>query len=112
MILKHGRLFADQSKQDKSKTEICGDATQTKDERNENQSQTNRTFENISSTNEIELNKLTTSGQSDISTSKSSNNLSQQNPKNWTEKTFITGGLPVKSWTLSDAVTTVRKPEH
>ena len=109
--LKHGRLFADQSKHDKSKTEICGDATETKDQRKENQSQTNRTFENISSVNEIELNKLTTPGQSDISTSKSSHILLKQNTKKWTEKTFTTGALPVKSWTLSDAVTIVRKPE-
>ena len=105
--LEHGTLFADQSKHDENKTEICGDATETKDERNENQSQTNRTFENINSVNEIELNKLTTSGQSDISTSFCYNRIQ----KKWTEKTFITGGLPVKSWTLSDAVTIVRKPE-
>ena len=52
--LKHGRLFADQSKHDKSRTEICGDATETKDERNENQSQTNKTFENINSVNQFE----------------------------------------------------------
>ena len=39
--LKHGRLFADQSKHDKNKPEIRGDATEAKDERNENQSQTN-----------------------------------------------------------------------
>ena len=52
--LKHGRLYDDQSKHDKSRTEICGDATETKDERNENQSQTNRTFENINSVNQFE----------------------------------------------------------
>ena len=79
--MKHGRLFADQSKHDKSKTEIRRDATEAKDERNENQSQMNRTFENINNVNKIELNKPTTSGQSDISTSKSSHILLQQNPE-------------------------------
>ena len=79
--LKQGILFADQSKHDKIKTEIRGDATEAKDERNRNQSQTNRTFENINSVNKIELNKPTTSGQSDISTPKSSHISPQQNSK-------------------------------
>ena len=86
--LKHGRLFTDQSKHDKNKTKIRGDATEAKDERNENQSQTNRTFENINSVNEIELNKPTTSGQSDISTSKSSHILLQQNPEKMDRENF------------------------
>ena len=92
MNLKHGTFFADQSKHDKSKTEICGDATETKDERNENQSQTSRNFENISSRNEIELNKLTTSGQSDISTPKSSHFLSQQNSEKMDRENFYHWG--------------------
>ena len=109
--LKHGRLFADQSKHDKSKTEICGDVTETKDERNENQSHTNRIFENTNSVNEIELNKLTTSGQSNISTSKSSHTLLQKNPKEMDRENVYHWGLRVKSWILSDAITIVRKPE-
>ena len=92
MNLKHGRLFAEQSKHDKSKTEIRGDATEAKDERNENQSQTNRTFENINSLNEIELNKPTTSGQSDTSTSKSSHILFQQNPEKMDRENFYHWG--------------------
>ena len=94
MNLKHGRLFADQSEHDKIKTEIRGDATEAKDERNENQSQTNRTFTNINSVNKIEPKKPTTSGQSDITTPKSSHISPQQNSKKWTEKTFFTGGHP------------------
>ena len=51
--LKHGTLFADQSKHNKSKTELCDDDTETQDERSENQSQANRTFENKNSVNKI-----------------------------------------------------------
>ena len=42
--------------------------------------------------NEIELNKLTTSGQSDISTSKSSHILLQQNPKKMDRENFYHWG--------------------
>ena len=90
--LKHGRLFADQSKHDKRKTELRSDATETKDERNENQSQTNRIFENINSVNKTELNKPTTSGQSEISTSKSSYHSLQQNTEKMDRENFYHWG--------------------
>ena len=90
---KHGTLFADQSKQSKSETEIRGNATEAKDERNENQSQINRTFENKNSVNKIELSKPTTSGQSDISTSKSSHiSLEQNSNKKMDQKNFYHWG--------------------
>ena len=76
--MKHGTLFADQSKYNKSKTELVDDDTETQDARNENQSQANRTFEKKNSVNEIEQSKPTTSGQPDISTSKSSHILFQR----------------------------------
>ena len=93
--LKHGRLFTDQAKHDKIKTEIRGDANEAKDERNENQSQTNRTFENINSVNKIDFNKPILSGQSDISTPKSSHISLQQNfKKNGPRKLLSLGGYP------------------
>ena len=90
--LEHGRLFADQSKHDERKTELRSDATETKDERNENQSQTNRIFENINSVNKTELNKPTTSGQSEISTSKSSYHSLQQNTEKMDRENFYHWG--------------------
>ena len=90
--LEHGRLFADQSKHDKRKTELRSDATETKDERNENQSQTNRIFENINSVNKTELNKPTTSGQSEISTPKSSYHSLQQNTEKMDRENFYHWG--------------------
>ena len=78
--MKYGTLFADQSKRNKSKTELRDDDTETQNERNENQSQTNRIFENKNSVNKIELSEPATSGQSNISTSKSSHILLHQNP--------------------------------
>ena len=90
--LEHGRLFADQSKHDKRKTELRSDATETKDERNENQSQTNRIFENINSVNKTELNKPSTSGQSEISTSKSSYHSLQQNTEKMDRENFYHWG--------------------
>ena len=90
--MEHGRLFADQSKHDKRKTELRSDATETKDERNENQSQTNRIFENINSVNKTELNKPSTSGQSEISTSKSSYHSLQQNTEKMDRENFYHWG--------------------
>ena len=58
--LKHGTLFADQSKHYKSKTELRDDDTETQDELNENQSRANGTFENKNSVNEVEQSKPTT----------------------------------------------------
>ena len=90
--LKQGRLFADQSKHDKRKTELRSDATETKDERNENQSQTNRIFENTNSVNKTELNKSTTSGQSEITTPKSSYHSLQQNIEKMDRENFYHWG--------------------
>ena len=90
--MKHGRLFADQSKHDKRKTELRSDATETKDELNENQSQTNRIFENINSVNKTELNKPTSSGQSEISTSKLSYHSLQQNTEKMDRENFYHWG--------------------
>ena len=90
--LKHGRLFADQSKHDKRKTELRSDATEAKDARNENQSQTNRIVENINSVNKTELNKPTTSEQSEISTPKSSYHSLQQNIEKMDRENFYHWG--------------------
>ena len=101
--MKHGILFTDQSKHSKSKTELRDDDTETQDARNENQSQANRTFEIKNSVNEIEQGKPTTSGQSDISTSKSSHILLQQNPNEKMDReNFYHWGTPVRLWISSD----------
>ena len=68
--LKYRQLFADQSKCSKTITERKKNDSETHAECNTNQSQTNEASENEKHVNEIEQNRITTSGQSEISTLK------------------------------------------
>ena len=67
---KYGQLFADQSKCSKTTTERKKNYFQTNAERKTNQSQTNEASENEKHVKEIEQNRITTSGQSEIGTLK------------------------------------------
>ena len=69
--LKYGPIFAGQSERTENKTKFH-DKTEKQNETKESQSQTNRTFENKNNVNKIEQSEKTTSGQSDISTLKTS----------------------------------------
>ena len=80
--LKYGQLFADQSKCSKRITERTKKNSEHKTEHKTDQSQLNRTFENKSHVNETEQNKKTTSGQSDISTPKDSQQSNIENSDN------------------------------
>ena len=68
--LKYGPLFADQSNRSKIITERKKNDSEIHTERKINQSQTNKMSENEKHLNEVEQNKITTSGQSKISTPK------------------------------------------
>ena len=70
--LKYGPKFAGQSERNKNKTKLHNDKTKKQNESKESQSQTNRTFENKNNVNKIEQSETTTSGQSDVSTLKTS----------------------------------------
>ena len=70
--VKYGPIFADQSEHTENRKTLHNHKTETQNERKENQSQTNRIFENKNNVNKIEQSKITTSGQSDISTLKTS----------------------------------------
>ena len=70
--MKHGPIFADQSERTENRTRLHNHKTETQNESKANQSQTNRIFENKNNVNKIEQSKITTSGQSDISTLKTS----------------------------------------
>ena len=70
--LKYGPIFADQSEHTENRTRLYNHKTERQNERKESQSQTNRIFENKNNVNKIEQSKITTSGQSDISTLKTS----------------------------------------
>ena len=70
--VKYGPIFADQSDHTKNRTTLHNHKTETQNERKENQSQTNRKFKNKNNVNKIEQSKIITSGQSDISTLKTS----------------------------------------
>ena len=70
--LKYGPIFADQSEHTENRTTLHSHKTETQNERKESQSQTNRIFENKNNVNKIEQSKITTSGQSDINTLKTS----------------------------------------
>ena len=56
----------------KNRTRLHNHKTETQNERKEGQSQTKRIFENKNNVNKIERSKINTSGQSDISTLKTS----------------------------------------
>ena len=70
--LKYGPIFADQSERTETKTRLHNHKTETQNERKESQSQTKKMFENKNNVKKIEQSKITTSGQSDISTLKTS----------------------------------------
>ena len=73
--LKYGPIFADQSERSENRTRLHNHKTEAQNERKESQSQTNRIFENKNNVNKVKQSKTTTSGQSDISTLKTSRKL-------------------------------------
>ena len=75
--LKYGQLFADQSNHSKHVTETNNGTSESKIEQRNNQSQSNRTFQNESGVNKRNRSEKNTSGQSEISASKSSCKLKQ-----------------------------------
>ena len=66
-----------------------------------------RTFDNVQNVNKTEQSETTTSGQSDISTPKSSRGSTTENVDLENQKTFTTVEQPVKSRKLLDAETSV-----
>ena len=76
---KYGQLFADQSDNSKRATETKSDRSESKIEQQNNQSQTNRIFENENGVNKLSRSEKNTSGQSDISALKSSCSLKHRN---------------------------------
>ena len=85
--LKYGQLFADQSNNSKHVTEAKNERPESKIEQRNNQLQSNRTFENKNGVNKIIRSERNTSGQSDISASKSSCSL-KQHPNTIQKKKF------------------------
>ena len=75
--LKYGQLFADQSNDSKHVTEANNGTSESKIEQQNNQSQLNRTFQYKSGVNKRNRSEKNTSGQSEISASKSSCKLKQ-----------------------------------
>ena len=73
----YGQPFAEQSDISKRVTEIKNDRSENKIEQQENQSQASRKFENKNGVNKIGRSEKNTSGQSEISASKSSCKLKQ-----------------------------------
>ena len=109
--LKYGPLFADQPKRTKSKKKLRNNQTETQNEQKKNQSQTNRIFENAYNVNKTEQSETTTTGQSNISTPKSSRKSTIENNEYRIKKVSTTGEQPVKIWNLSDPETIVRNRE-
>ena len=75
--IKNGPIFADQSKREKATTETKNDTSEEQNENCVHQSQLNRTFQNKSGVNKRNRSVKKTSGQSEISASKSSCKLKQ-----------------------------------
>ena len=76
---KYGQSFADQSDTSKRVTETENGRLESKIEQQNNQSQAGRIIENKNGVNKINRNEKSTSGQSDISASKSSCSLNHRN---------------------------------
>ena len=89
-------MYCNESKRNKRITERIKNDSVHKTEHETDQSQLNRMFENQNHVNETKQNKKTTSGQSDISTSKDSQTVKLKTLTKWIAKTFITGEPPEK----------------
>ena len=93
--IKYGRIFADQSKSEKTITERKKNTSEERNESRANQSQKNRTVENENNVNRQQRNIKTTSRQSEISTLERSHSTKEakslnQIPKSRTLNTEIT----------------------
>ena len=76
---KYGSLFDSQSDHNKQDTETKRNTSENENEQKNDQSHANRTFQNKGHVNKINESEKTTSGQSEISTSKTSSNLKEEN---------------------------------
>ena len=74
MNAKHGSLFDSQSNYSKQDTEIKRNTSESENEQKNDQSHANRTFQNKCHVNKTNESENTTSGQSEISTAKTSLN--------------------------------------
>ena len=86
--LKDGQLFADQSKDSKRKEERKNGTSERQSENRNDQSQSNRIFENKNNVNKIEQSVRSTSGQFEISASNSIR-LPQLNSKDTGKEKFF-----------------------
>ena len=78
MNAKYGSLFVNQSNYSKQDTETKRNTTESEIERKNDQSDTNRTFQNKSHVNKVNESENTTSGQSEISTAKASSKSKEE----------------------------------
>ena len=76
---KYGSLFDSQSDHNKQDTETKRNTSENENEQKNDQSHANKTFQNKGHVNKINESEKTTSGQSEISTSKTSSNLKEEN---------------------------------
>ena len=74
---KYGSLFDSQSDYSKQDTEIKRNTSESENEQKNDQSHANRTFQNKGHVNKINESEKTTSGQSEISTAKTSSNVKE-----------------------------------
>ena len=75
---KYGSLFDSQSDYSKQDTETKRNTSESENEQKSDQSHANRTFQNKGHVNKINESEKTTSGQSEISTAKTSSNLKEE----------------------------------
>ena len=75
---KYGSLFDSQSDYSKQDTEIKRNTSENENEQKNDQSHANRTFQNKGHVNKINESEKTTSGQSEISTAKTSSNVKEE----------------------------------
>ena len=73
-------------------TKFCNDNTETQNEHQKSQSQTNRIFEKKNNVKKTEQNETNTSGQSDISTMKTSRNSAFEITEKMNRKNFYHWG--------------------
>ena len=78
MNAKYGSLFDSQSECSKQDTEIKQNTSENKNEQSNDQSHQNRTFQNKCHVNKTNNSENTTSGQSEISTAKTSSNTESE----------------------------------
>ena len=75
---KYGSLFDSQSDYSKQNTEMKRNTSESENEQKNDQSHANRTFQNKGHVNKINESEKTTSGQSEISTAKTSSNVKEE----------------------------------